>query len=264
MSIVYSIILGIVEGITEFLPISSTAHLIITSRILEIAQTDFVKMFEIVIQLGAIAAVAVLYFKLLIKNPQLIGKIIAAFIPTSIIGLAVYSFAKRYLLGNLWITVIALIVGGLGIILFEMKYKNRLEDASYKNDSSGLNSHISYPAAIWMGVCQAVAIIPGVSRSAATILGGRAWGITRTAVVEFSFLLAAPTMFAAAALDIYKNPQALTGGNIIPLIIGFVVAFVVAYVSMKWLISYIQKHSFTAFGWYRILVGALVWVLFLR
>jgi len=126
-----------------------------------------------------------------------------------------------------------------------------------------LETAISYPAALWMGVCQAVAIIPGVSRSAATILGGRAFGITRKEVVEFSFLLAAPTMFAAAALDIYKNPQTISGENVLPVIIGLVVSFIIAYISMKWLLKYIQTHSFKVFGIYRVIVGVVIWVLFL-
>ncbi|MFA7201865.1 MAG: undecaprenyl-diphosphate phosphatase [Candidatus Paceibacterota bacterium] len=262
MSILHAIILGVVEGVTEFLPISSTAHLIITSRILNITQNDFLKTFEIVIQLGAIAAVAVLYFKTLATKPKLIGKILAAFIPTSIIGLAVYSLAKKYLLGNLTITVWALVLGGIAIILFEMYFEEKAE----RNEQSPkeLETAISYPAALWMGVCQVVAIIPGVSRSAATILGGRALGITRKEVVEFSFLLAAPTMLAAAALDIYKNPQAISGANIVPVIIGLVVSFVVAYISMKWLLKYIQTHSFKVFGIYRIIIGLVIWVLFLR
>ncbi len=262
MSILHTIILGIVEGVTEFLPISSTAHLIIASRVLHIAQSDFMKTFEIVIQLGAIAAVAALYFKTLITKPKLIGKILAAFIPTSIIGLAVYSFAKKYLLGNLSVTVWALVLGGIGIILFEIYSEKKF--GAQETSSKELEESISYPAALWMGICQAVAIIPGVSRSAATILGGRALGITRKEVVEFSFLLAAPTMFAAAALDIYKNPQAISGDNIVLIGIGLVVSFVVAYMSMKWLLKYIQTHSFKVFGVYRIIVGIVVWILFLR
>lgn len=262
MSILHAIILGIVEGVTEFLPISSTAHLIIASRILHIAQSDFVKMFEIVIQLGAIAAVAVLYFKTLITKPKLIGKILAAFIPTSIIGLAVYSFAKKYILGNLGITVWALIVGGVVIILFEIISEKRQK--INKLPPEELEVAVSYPAAVWMGICQAIAIIPGVSRSAATILGGRAWGIARKEVVEFSFLLAAPTMLAAAALDIYKNPQAILGGDMTSIIVGLLVSFVVAYISMKWLLKYIQTHSFKVFGVYRIVVGVVIWMIFLR
>ena len=260
MSLIHAIILGIVEGITEFLPISSTAHLVITSYLLGIAQTDFVKTFEIAIQLGAILAVAVLYAKTLIQKPQIIAKIIAGFIPTGIIGFLLYKIIKTYLLGNMTITAWALVLGGIGIILFERWYQKK-QIPSYETESH--KEEVSYAAAIWMGICQSLAVIPGVSRSAATIIGGMSTKLSRKTVVEFSFLLAAPTMLGATALDIYKDPGALMQGNIVVLLIGLLVSFVVAYVSMRWLIQYIQTHTFTGFGWYRIAVGIIILLLFL-
>lgn len=257
MSIFHAIILGIVEGVTEFLPISSTAHLVIASRILGILQTDFVKTFEISIQLGAIAAVAVLYMKKIIANPCIIGKIIAGFIPTAIIGFVLYSAIKNVLLGNLTIIGWSLGLGGVALIVFEWWYQKRNKLSNIEN-SNVFKGEVSYGAAIWMGVCQSLAVIPGVSRSAATIVGGMIAGISRYAVVEFSFLLAAPTMFAATAFDIYKNPQVLTGENIEALVVGLLVSLGVAYVSMKWLLRYIQSHSFSGFGWYRIIIGVLI------
>ncbi len=260
MSIFHAIILGIVEGLTEFLPISSTAHLVITSHLLGILQSDFTKTFEIVIQLGAIAAVGLLYAKKLIKQPQIIGKIVAGFVPTAIIGFALYKIIKNYLLGNMTITAWALTLGGIGIILFEKWYqKKQVQSLSYGDTNQNNNlQEVSYPVAIWMGFWQALAVIPGVSRSAATIMSGMSKKISREAAVEFSFLLAAPTMLGAAALDIYKDPGALAQGNIVVLLIGLIVSFAIAYITMKWLLKYVQTHSFTGFGWYRILIGVII------
>jgi undecaprenyl-diphosphatase len=257
MSLFHTIVFGIVEGVTEFLPISSTAHLMITSYVLGIAQTDFVKTFEIAIQAGAILAVAVLYIKKLLQNPKLIVKIIVGCIPTGIIGLVLYKTVKTYLLGNMSIMVWALGIGGVLLIVFERWYAKKQNHSTQEIQTS----EVSYPAALWMGLCQSIAIVPGVSRSAATILGGLVAGISRVTVVEFSFLLAAPTMFAATALDIYKNPQILSSGDVWTLLVGLVVSFVVAYASMKWLLKYIQTHSFEKFGWYRIIISLIILLL---
>lgn len=264
MSLFHAIILGIVEGITEFLPISSTAHLMITSSLLGIAQTDFVKTFEIAIQAGAILAVVALFVKKLMHNPRMIGKIIIGFIPTAIIGFVLYGVVKKILLGNLTVLAWSLGIGGIVLVLFEWWCKrnnDQLHDS--RNREVAEKTEISYGVAVWMGVCQSLAVIPGVSRSAATIVGGMLAGISRYAVVEFSFLLAAPTMFAATAFDIYKNPQTLSGENMGALIVGLLVSFVVAYASMKWLLQYVQSHSFSGFGWYRIIIAVFVLLLLL-
>lgn len=255
MTIIQSFIMGIVEGLTEFLPISSTAHLIFTGELLRIPTSEFLKSFEISIQLGAILSVVILYWKKVWGNLGLIWKIAAAFIPTSIIGLIFYKLVKRFLMENNLVIAISLLIGGIIIILFENWYakKNTSEAAT----DSDLNS-ITYKQAIILGVVQAIAIIPGVSRAGATIIGGLAQDIKRKTIVEFSFLLAIPTMLAATALDIYKNPTVFTGDQLILWLIGFVTSFVTAIIGVRFLIKYVQKNDFKIFGWYRIILGLLI------
>jgi undecaprenyl-diphosphatase len=185
MTYLHAIILGLVEGITEFLPISSTGHLILTSQVLGIANSDFLKSFEIVIQMGAIGAVVALYFKKFFSIPIII-RLICGFIPTAIIGFTLYPFVKGYLLGNTTIVVLALALGGLFLILFETFHHeaDNVEQAI---------TDITYKQAFLIGLFQSIALIPGVSRSAATIVGGLSLGLKRVTVVEFSFLLAVPT-----------------------------------------------------------------------
>lgn len=245
MTILAAIILSLVEGITEFLPISSTGHLMLASWLLNIPQTEFVKTFEIVIQLGAILAVLVLYFPRLIKNIQLWPKIIAAFIPTAIIGLFLYKFIKTFLLGNLMVDVISLFVGGILIIILEKIFSHRSRQLRELN--------ISQSAAV--GFFQSISIIPGVSRAAATIFGGMGMGLTRQAATEFSFLLAIPTMAAATGLDLYKTRLIFTPDQYGLILIGFLGAFISALFTVKWLIKFVSQHSFIGFGIYRIILA---------
>ncbi len=250
MTIFQSIILGIVEGATEFLPISSTGHLILVSSLLGVLQSDFVKTFEIVIQLGAILAVVVLYFKSFF-NIELIKKLIVAFIPTGIIGFALYHMLKTYLLGSEFVVLIALFVGGVILILFE-RWLGWVEDKVEAVPASAL----TYRQAFLVGLAQAVAIIPGVSRSGATIIGGLALGINRATIVEFSFLLAVPTMLAATGLSLYKGGAlAFSSQEWTVLAVGFIVSFIVALAAVRWLLTYVRSHSFTNFGIYRILLS---------
>lgn len=253
MDLFHSFFLGIVEGITEFLPISSTGHLILASSILKISQTEFVKTFEIFIQLGAIMAVVALYFKRLTTDWDTIKKIIVAFIPTSIVGLFLYKFIKQYLIGNVSVVLWALGIVGLLFIIVEY--------VKSKNDEKGVDN-ISYKQAFFIGVAQAFAVIPGVSRSGATIIGGLLLGVKRTEIVEFSFLLAVPTMVAAVGYDLLKNGSVISGDTILPLIVGFITSFVVAIFAIRWLIKFIQNNTFTGFGVYRIVV-AIIFFLFL-
>ncbi|MEI6836057.1 MAG: undecaprenyl-diphosphate phosphatase [Candidatus Falkowbacteria bacterium] len=255
MTIIQSFIMGLVEGLTEFLPISSTAHLIFTGELLRIPTSDFLKSFEISIQLGAILSVVILYWSRVWNNLNIIWKLVAAFIPTSIIGLIFYKLVKGYLMENNLVIAISLIAGGIIIILFENWYakKNIAEVAT----DADLNA-ITYKQAMILGVVQALAIVPGVSRAGATIIGGLAQGIKRKTIVEFSFLLAIPTMLAATALDIYKNPTIFTGNQLTLWVIGFVTSFVTAIIGVKFLIKYVQKNDFKAFGWYRIVLGLIV------
>jgi undecaprenyl-diphosphatase len=255
MSIVQSLILGVVEGLTEFLPVSSTAHLMFASALLGLAQSDFQKSFEIIIQLGAILAVLVWYWREFLDWEKL-KKIIIAFIPTGIIGLALYSFVKSHLLGNIPAALWALGLGGAVLIIFEWYYSGRDTDEEVHA--------LSYTQALWVGVAQSVAIIPGVSRSAATIVGGRALGLNRSTIVQFSFLLAVPTMAAATGLDLLKSYSAFTSADVGMLAIGFVVSFVVALVVIKWFLAWVRTHSFAAFGWYRVVAALVFTFLLLR
>ena len=246
MTIFDSVILGIVEGLTEFLPISSTAHLILTAKLLELETTDFLKSFEIVIQLGAIASVIFLYWKTLITKWDLNKKIIAAFIPTAVIGLVFYSLVKDVFLENYLISVYTLLIGGIVLIIFEFFHK--------EGDTKELEN-ISYKQALMIGSFQSISIIPGVSRAAATILGGMFVGISRKTVVEFSFLLAIPTVAAATGLDLVQSISSFSGANFISLGIGFLVSFIMATISIKFLLKFIQNHNFISFGIYRILLA---------
>jgi undecaprenyl-diphosphatase len=195
MTILESLVLGVVEGVTEFLPISSTGHLILASSLLGIPQSDFTKSFEIAIQLGAILAVILLYWRSLLEVETL-KRVVVAFIPTGVIGFALYHFLKSYLLGNTVIVVSSLFIGGVIFIIFERLTATREITAP---------APLTYRQAFLVGVCQAIAIIPGVSRSGATIIGGLALGVKRTTIVEFSFLLAIPTMLAATGLDLLET-----------------------------------------------------------
>ncbi len=248
MNILHAIILGVVEGLTEFLPISSTAHLLIANRLLGLELTEFVKSFDVYIQLGAILAVVILYAKRFLADWSMIKKVIAAFIPTAIIGAFLYPVIKSVLLESLWIIAWALLLGGIAIIIFERWEKKRLLG----------KTSVSYKQSVGVGIFQALAVIPGVSRSAATIIGGLILGIDRKTIVEFSFLLAVPTMLAASGLDLIKSDFHFSYNEWWLIVVGFITAFLTALAAIKFFISYIQKHNFTAFGWYRIVVGALI------
>jgi undecaprenyl-diphosphatase len=251
MHILQILILGVVEGITEFLPISSTAHMMMASRIMGLVGTDFLATFEIVIQFGAILAIVALYFPRLYALRKIWSKILSAFIPTGIIGFVLYKLIKSFLIGNNTIAVWALGIGGALLILFEIFHKDKNLSQESLEELAGM----SYVKAVAIGLAQAVAVIPGVSRSAATIIAGRALGISRTAAVEFSFLLAVPTMLAASSYELLKSSPHLDLGQYGYLLIGLVTAFVVAYFSVRWFLNYIQSHNFTTFGIYRIIVA---------
>lgn len=250
MSLLHVFILSIIEGVTEFLPISSTGHLILASKLLGIAETDFVKTFEIVIQLGAILAVVVLYFKKFISSFNLIKKLIVAFIPTAIVGFTLYPLIKEVLLGSSVVTLNALFWGGIALIGIEWFLKR-------KKVETKIESKISYKQSLVIGTFQSLSVIPGVSRAAATIIGGLLTGLNRETATEFSFLLAVPTMIAASALDIYKSRQILMSGDLLPLLVGTFLSFVFAMIAVKFLIGYVKRHNFIAFGVYRIILAVL-------
>ncbi|MCX6791623.1 MAG: undecaprenyl-diphosphate phosphatase [Candidatus Gottesmanbacteria bacterium] len=248
MNVLSVIILSIVEGITEFLPISSTGHMILASTLFKIAETDFVKSFEIIIQLGAILAVLLLYWKKLLTNRDTFIRVAIAFIPTAIVGLMLYKFIKDVLLGNPWIVVWSLGVGGILLILLEKFQKEKQHEMSLFD-------------AFLIGCAQSLSVIPGVSRAAATIVGARLLGMKREDAVEFSFLLAIPTMAAATGLDLIKNGRHFTGTQYEFLAIGFIGAFITALITVKWFIGFVKTHTFIPFAIYRIL-AALAFYLF--
>lgn len=261
MTALHALILGIVEGISEFLPISSTGHLILTSRLLGLPESEFLKSFEIAIQLGAILAVCIVYWRTLLQNKgTTLLKVGVAVLPTAVIGFALHGFIKTYLLGSVPTVLWSLFLGGVFLIGFERWYVKNHE-SRITNHESDLGS-ISYKQAISLGIFQSIAIIPGVSRSAATIVGGLLMGINRRTIVDFSFLLAIPTMAAATAYDLLKSYDEFSASDGLNLGIGFVVSFVVALMSIRWLLLYIQTHSFQAFGVYRILIALVFGLLF--
>ncbi len=253
MSFIHVFILSAIEGFTEFLPISSTGHLILASTIMGINETDFVKTFEIVIQLGAILAIVVLYFKKYLSSWDLIKKLFTAFIPTAVVGFILYPFIKQVLLGSSAITLNALFWGGIALIGVEWFLKRKKKPA--KNPTE-----ITYNQALIIGTFQSISIIPGVSRAAATIVGGLLTGLDRKTATEFSFLLAVPTMIAATALDIYKSRDMITQGGVLTLFAGSVLSFFFAIIAVKFLVNYVKKHDFTSFGVYRIALSILFWI----
>jgi len=249
-----AIILGIVEGITEFLPISSTGHLMVASSFLGIADDSFTKAFTVAIQFGAILAVVFLYFKRFFKSLNFYYKLFVAFLPAGILG---FIFNKKIdeMLGNVMVVVWTFFIGGV-ILLFV--------DRLFRNAEKEPDKEIKYKNAFVIGLFQAVSMIPGVSRSAATIVGGLTQKLNRKSAVEFSFFLAVPTMFIATGyklLQYYKQGDGFHGQEIGLLLIGNVVAFCVAMVAIKFLITYLQKHGFRVFGIYRILAAIAIYLL---
>lgn len=253
MTILQSIILGVTEGLTEFLPISSTGHMILVSHFFHIIDSVTLTTFEIVVQLGAILAVVVSFYKKLFRL-EMIKKLIVAFIPTGIVGVIIFPYIK-HLLGNPMLVAIMLTIGGVVILLVEKWYKKNLHEG---NISDAVD--ISYKNALILGLFQTLAIIPGVSRSGAVIIGGLTQKLGRKVLVEFSFLLAVPTMIVATLYTLVKKHNELSIDSASPIIVGTVVSFIVAFIVIRFVLSYIKKHSFEIFGWYRIVVGVILMI----
>lgn len=253
MTILDAIILGIVEGFTEFLPISSTAHLVLSSQLLAIPESDFLSSFIIAIQLGAIASVVLVYWRMLFFDFATMKRVILAFIPTALIGFLLYKLVKGFLLENLTVIAWSLLIGGVVLLLFERWQRG------VPVRTTPL-SEMPYATAVLIGCIQALAIIPGVSRAGATIVGGMVLGLGRTEIVEFSFLLAIPTMLAATGYDLLKTGSSFAIHEWELLAVGFVVAFVAAYAGIRFLVRFVQTRSFAGFGIYRIALGALILV----
>lgn len=249
MSIIEAIIIAIVEGITEFLPVSSTGHMIITQELLGMEIDDFVKAFTVNIQFGAILSVVVLYWKRFFQTLHFYYKLFVAFIPAAVIGFLAGDFIDS-MLENVAVVAVMLVLGGV-VLLFVDKWFNK----------PAADQTITYPTAFKIGLFQCIAMIPGVSRSAATIIGGMTQKLDRKTAAEFSFFLAVPTMFSAAGYKLLQNYQTITADNIDILIIGNVVAFVVAMIAIKTFISFLTKYGFKVFGYYRILVGLAILIM---
>ncbi len=255
MSLFDVAILSIVEGITEFLPISSTGHLILTSHLLNIPSSNFIKTFEVAIQLGAILSVVFLYWEKVLKSPSLLIKAAVGFVPTGLIGFTVYPIVKN-LLDNELVTVAALFFGGILLIILEKIFEAKKNNIELKE--------ISYKQAFTIGLIQCVALVPGVSRAAASIFGGMSVKLSRKSAVEFSFLLAIPTMMAATGYDLLKTAPSFSLQESIYLALGILFSFGVALFVLKWLLKYITTHNFVMFGVYRIIFSVLYFLLFLR
>jgi undecaprenyl-diphosphatase len=257
MDIFHAIILGLVEGITEFLPISSTAHLIITSKFLQLKQTDFLKLFEVFIQSGAILAVLIMYFKYIVGNPKIINKILVSFIPTAVIGFVFFKIIKNVFFESTLLIILMLFFVGLLFIILEMLISGK-HIKIYKKISN-----MTYWHAFLIGVFQSFAIIPGVSRAGAVIASMIFMNYKRSESAIYSFLLAVPTIIAASILDVYKNYglvfESVTNVRII--VIGFIVSFITAYFAVKWFISYLQKNSLIGFGIYRISLAIILFII---
>ena len=254
MKIVEAVIFSVVEGITEFLPISSTGHLILTGQLLHLSQTEFLKSFEIAIQLGAILSVVVLYGRSFLVNFEILKRVLAAFMPTAVLGFLFYKAVKRFLLAGSQTVLWSLFLGGIFLVAFELLYRE-------KEGAVDDIAQIPYSKAVLIGVFQSIAMVPGVSRAAATIYGGLILGLKRKTIVEFSFLLAVPTMAAAVALDLLKSAAAFSAGDLGMLGTGLVISFAVALFAVKFLLGFIKNHNFIPFGIYRIALALIFWLI---
>ena len=253
MTLLQAFILGIIEGVTEFLPISSTAHLLLAERAMHL-NGEFMKSFSIIIQLGAILSVVVLYWKKFF-NWELLAKLVVAFIPTAILGATLYRVIKGYLFENVSVILGSLLIGGVLLIIFERVHDRTETEVNF--------AEISFKRAFLIGLFQSIAMVPGVSRSAATIVGGSMIGVSKRTIVEFSFMLAVPTMAAATAKDLLESYQSLSG-NFLPLAVGFVVSFVTAIIAIKSFIAFLKKKAFSVFGVYRIVLAIAFYFFFVR
>lgn len=250
MDMLHSVILGLVEGATEFLPISSTGHMIVVSQWLGMEQTEGNKAFEVIIQLAAILAVVANYKeRFTFKHTRLWCQVFIAFLPVAIVG-----FLFRHQIKELFsVSAVAtmFIVGGVIFLVTEKVIKNKKANVEQLED-------LSFKQALWIGLAQVFALIPGTSRAGSTIVGALFAGLSRKASAEFSFLLALPVMMAASGYDLLSNYKAFSGAQLLPLLVGFVVAFASAFVAMKLFMAFLDKFTFVAFGWYRIVFGGLL------
>lgn len=249
MTFLEAVIIAIVEGLTEFLPVSSTGHMIIAQELLGMEINDFVKAFTVSIQFGAILSVVVLYWRKFIQSLNFYYKLFIAFIPAAIIGFLAGDLIDS-MLENVAVVAIMLVLGGIVLVFVDRWFKPQPPDQP-----------ISYPSAFKIGLFQCIAMIPGVSRSAATIIGGMTQKLDRKTAAEFSFFLAVPTMLAASVYKLLQNYKSIDASNIDLLIVGNVVAFIVAMIAIKTFISLLTRFGFKWFGYYRIIVGLVILIM---
>ncbi len=255
MTYLHAFILSVLEGLTEFLPVSSTAHLVLAGKLLHLPETEFLKSFDIAIQLGAILAVVSVWCRRLFTDRELMKRVIVAFLPTGTIGFVLYKLVKSFLLDNTRIILWSLLLGGIALIVFEFFYEKEGGEETEVGQ-------ISYKQAVGIGLFQALAVVPGVSRSASTILGGMLLGLKRKTAVEFSFLVAIPTMGAAVALDLFKSANYFSADQVGLMFFGCIVSFIVALLTVKALTAFVRRHTFLVFGFYRIVLAlGLFWIL---
>jgi len=249
MNLFEAIILSIIEGLTEFLPVSSTGHMILASSIMQIHKDEFVKTFEIVIQLGAIFAIVLLYAKRFLRSLTIYYKLSFAFLPTAVIGLLAYKTIKEVLF-NPYVVSTSLIIGGIILIIIDrwvVEKESKVADVE----------EVSYKNAFFIGLMQCVSMVPGVSRAAATIVGGVMNGFNKKQATEFSFLLAVPTMIAAAGYDLMKSDIQFSSDQILILVVGLVLSFIFAWIAVKIFVKIVENYGFKHFVYYRIAIGVL-------
>lgn len=256
MNLIQAIILAIIEGLTEFLPVSSTGHMIIGSVAMGIASHPFVKVFTVAIQFGAILSVLVLYWRRFLQNWEFYLRLLVAFLPAAVFGLLLKKWIDQ-LLENIVVVAVALIAGGVIFLLIDGWFKDKARRDTSVDD-------ITLPKALRIGLFQVISMVPGVSRSAATVIGGLSQGLSPTTAAEFSFFLAVPTMFAATCKSLWdyiKEGGSFTSEEVFLLGAGNLMAFVVAMIAIKAFIQFLTRHGFKVFGYYRIAMGALILVL---
>lgn len=252
MNILQSFILGVVEGLTEFLPISSTFHLIVTSKILSLASSSYLKLFEVVIQSGAIVSLLFIYTKTLLTDKKLLGNVFLSFIPTALVGFGLHKIIKNIFFETNWLMLSVFIATGVVFLILEKYLRAHHEKLSAQCSS------LTARQAIIIGFAQALSVIPGVSRAGSVIVAMMIMGYKRDESAKYTFLLSLPTIFAASALDLYQGRElftSLTDGALL-LGVGFVTAMVVAYLVVKWLTRYLATHTLELFGWYRLALAA--------
>ncbi len=263
MNILQAIILAVVEGLTEFLPVSSTGHMVIASSLMGIEAHPFVKVFTVAIQFGAILSVVALYWKRFFQSFGFYWKLFVAFLPAAFFGLLLKKHIDSWL-ENILVVACSLIIGGV-VLLFVDDFFEKKQAQKPAGPAEDIDS-MSWLTALKIGFFQVISMVPGVSRSAATIIGGLSQGLTRQTAAEFSFFLAVPTMFAATAkslLDFFKEEGGqITGNEIMLLAVGNVVAFAVAWLAIRSFIGFLNQHGFRVFGWYRIIVGVMILALY--